>query len=63
MKVFNLPVGGERANHVNFMKHMLVSHSSCYFNPLEGNNTEVSKYLLPETSLAGFHAILTCGPV
>ena len=24
-------LGGEAANHVNFMQHMLVSYSSCYF--------------------------------
>ena len=29
MKVYLL--GCETANHVNFMQHMLVSYSSCYF--------------------------------
>ena len=24
-------LGGETGYHVNFMQHMLVSHSSCYF--------------------------------
>ena len=45
MKVFNLSLGDETANHVNFMQHMLVSHSSCYFSSLEGNIAEVSKKL------------------
>ena len=36
---------GETANYVNFMQHMLVSHSSCYFSSLEGNVAEVSKIL------------------
>ena len=36
---------GETANHANFMQHMLVSHSSCYFSFLEGNIAEVSKIL------------------
>ena len=31
MKVLNYLLGGETANHVNFMQHMLVSHSSYYF--------------------------------
>ena len=38
-------LGGETANHVNFMQHMLVLYSSCYFSSLEGNNAEVSKIL------------------
>ena len=29
-------LGGETANHVNFMQHMLVSHSSCYFKLSRG---------------------------
>ena len=35
----------ETANHVNFMQHMLVSYSSCYFSSLQGNIAEVSKML------------------
>ena len=34
IKVFNLQMyllGGEAANGVNFMQHMLVSYLSCYF--------------------------------
>ena len=38
-------LGGVTANNVNFMQHMLVSHSSCYFSSLEGNIAEVSKIL------------------
>ena len=38
-------LGGEAANHANFMQHMRVSHSSCYFSSLEGNIAEVSKIL------------------
>ena len=38
-------LGGETANHVNFMQHMLVSHSSCYFSSLEDIIAEVSKIL------------------
>ena len=38
-------LGGETANHVNFMQHMLVSYSSCYFSPLEVNIAEVSNIL------------------
>ena len=38
-------LGNETANHVNFMQHMLVSYSSCYFSSLEVNIGEVSKIL------------------
>ena len=38
-------LGGEIANHVNFMQNMLVLHSSCYFSSLEGNIAEVSKII------------------
>ena len=31
MKVFNYLLVGETAKHVNFLQHMLVSHSSFYF--------------------------------
>ena len=30
-------LGGETANHVNFMQSMLISYSSCYFSSLEGH--------------------------
>ena len=29
-------LGGETANHVNFMHSMLVSYSSCYFSSEQG---------------------------
>ena len=34
------------ANHVNFMQHMLVLYTSCYFNSLEVDIREVSKKLV-----------------
>ena len=43
MKVFNLPLGCETANHVTFMQHMLVFNSSCYFSSIEGDIRKVSK--------------------
>ena len=44
IRVFNLPVmGGETANHVNYMQPILVSYSSCYFISLEDDIAEVSK--------------------
>ena len=38
-------LGCETAIHVNFMQHMLVLYSSCYFSSLEGDIAEVSKIL------------------
>ena len=38
-------LGGETANHVNFMQPILVSYSTCYFSPLEGGIAEWSKIL------------------
>ena len=45
MKFVNYLLGGKTLNHVNLMQHMLVLHSSCYFNSLEGNIAEVLKLL------------------
>ena len=50
-KVLNLPVGGESANRVNFMQHMLVLYSPCYFSSPEGDIRKESKYYFLETSL------------
>ena len=45
MKLFSLPLGCETANPVNFMQHMLVLYSSCYFGSPEGDIRKVSKIL------------------
>ena len=38
-------LGCETANHVNFMQHMLVLYSLCYFSSPDGDIRNVSKIL------------------
>ena len=45
MKSLVYLLGCETANHVDYMQHMLVLYSSCYFSSLEGDIAEVSKIL------------------
>ena len=57
-------MGCETANHVNFMQHVLVLYSSCYFSSLEGDIAEVSKNInFWKLVRPGFHPISPPGPV
>ena len=45
MKSLIYLLGGETANHINFMQHMLVHTHPAIFSSVEGNIADVSKIL------------------
>ena len=64
MKVFNLPVlGGETANHFNFMQHILVLYSSCYLALQMVILEKCQNINFCKLVWAGVYAILICKPV